>query len=93
MTALHTGNTTITARAASRVEGRLDITVVYIPVQKVVIGRNDSGGSGAGGTAGAAGSGVVDSLSLGNSVILHATVTPTNATYLDGIVWGAPIPK
>ena len=38
VTALHTGNTTITARAASGVEGRLDITVVYIPVQKVVIG-------------------------------------------------------
>lgn len=26
-------------------------------------------------------------------MILHATVTPTNATYLDGIVWGSTNPK
>lgn len=46
--ALRAGNATITARAASGAEGRLDITVVYIPVQKVTIGRDDAGGAGAG---------------------------------------------
>ena len=97
--ALRAGNATITARAASGAEGRLDITVVYIPVQKVTIGRDDAGGAGAGESAGSAGSGGVagsggaDSLRLGDSVILHATVTPTNATYLDGIVWGSTNPK
>ena len=97
--ALRAGNATITARAASRAEGRLDITVVYIPVQKVTIGRDDAGGAGAGESAGSAdsggvaGSGGADSLRLGDSVILHATVTPTNATYLDGIVWGSTNPK
>lgn len=97
--ALRAGNATITARAASGAEGRLDITVVYIPVQKVTIGRDDAGGAGAGESAGSAGSGVAvgsdgaDSLRLGDSVILHATVTPTNATYLDGIVWGSTNPK
>ena len=97
--ALRAGNATITARAASGAEGRLDITVMYIPVQKVTIGRDDAGGAGAGESAGSAGSGGVagsggaDSLRLGDSVILHATVTPTNATYLDGIVWGSTNPK
>lgn len=94
--ALRAGNATITARAASGAEGRLDITVVYIPVQKVTIGRDDAGGVGAGESAGSGGvadSGGADSLRLGDSVILHATVTPTNATYLDGIVWGSTNPK
>lgn len=98
VTALRAGNTTITARAASGVEGRLDITVVYIPVQKVTIAPNDSGESGSsgaggsGGTAGASGS-VADSLGLGDSVELQATVTPADATYLNGIVWGSTDPK